>query len=208
MPASSLQWLAWARELQAIAQTGLTYCKEPFDIERYEAVREIAAQILAANSQVEMQYVRDLFAAEKGHATPKVGVRSVVFQNDKILLVRERQEGLWTLPGGWVDINESASEATVRETLEETGFQTRVVKLLALYDRNKHDHPPHPSHAYNIFILCELMGGKPTYSYEIDGIDFFTEDDLPPLSTMRVNQAQIKRMFEHYRHPAWPTDFD
>lgn len=208
MPNDSLQWLEWARQLQAIAQTGLTYCKEPFDIERYEAIREIAIEMMAAQSRADVQTVRDFFAADSGHATPKIGVRSVVFRDNKVLLVRERREGLWTLPGGWTDIGESAREAAVRETFEETGFRTRALKLLALYDRDKHDHPPHPSHCYNAFFLCEIIDGEPKLSYEIDAIDFFAEDNLPPLSLMRVNQAEISRMFAHYAQPDWATDFD
>jgi ADP-ribose pyrophosphatase YjhB (NUDIX family) len=202
------KWLEWARELQAVAQTGLNYGKDQYDIERFEQVREIAAEIMAAHAEVEFAIVKDLFGAESGHATPKIDVRGVVFQADKILLVRERSEGLWTLPGGWADVNISAAENAVKEVREESGYLTRPVKLLAVYDRNKHSHPPIPFHVYKFFFLCEIIGGEATHSYETDGVGFFAEDDLPPLSITRNTLAQIARMFEHYRHPEWPTDFD
>ncbi len=205
---SNLKWLEWVQRLQAIAQTGLTYARDPFDVERYEAVREIAAEIASAQSDADLAHVRDLFAGEMGHATPKVDARAVVFRDDSILLVRERTEGRWTLPGGWADIGESASEAAVREAYEESGYRTRAVKLLAAYDRNKHPHPPYPFHAYKLFFQCELVSGAPTHSIETDGVGFFHENELPDLSTTRVTAAQITRFFEHLRHPDWPTDFD
>jgi ADP-ribose pyrophosphatase YjhB (NUDIX family) len=136
--------------------------------------------------------LRALFAGETGHATPKVDVRGVVFRDDAILLVRERSEGRWTLPGGWADIGESAGEAVVRETREESGYRTRAVKLLALYDRNKHPHPPYPFHAYKLIFQCKLLGGEPVTSFETDGIDFFRENELPELSTTRVTAARSR----------------
>jgi ADP-ribose pyrophosphatase YjhB (NUDIX family) len=205
---SNLKWLEWMQRLQAIAQTGLTYARDPFDIERYEAVREVAAEMAATHTDVDVTHVRDLFAGEVGHATPKVDVRAVVFRGEAILLVRERAEGLWTLPGGWADIGESAGEAVVREAYEESGYRARAVKLLALYDRNKHAHPPYPFHVFKLFFQCELIGGEPTHSMETDGVEFFRENELPELSIMRVTAAQIARFFEHLRHPDWPTDFD
>jgi ADP-ribose pyrophosphatase YjhB (NUDIX family) len=202
------QWLEWARKLQAIAQNGLNYTEGTFDLERYKAVREIAAEIIAAQSDMSLDRVRDLFRDETGPATPKVDVRAAAFRGDAILLVKERDDGLWTLPGGWADVNESPSEAAVREVYEESGYRTRAVKLLAFYDRDKHGHPPYPFHIYKLFFLCELVGGTPKPSVETEEAAFFREDELPPLSLMRVMPAQITRLFEHYRHPDWPTDFD
>jgi len=201
-------WLDWMQRLQAIAQTGLTYARDPFDVERYKAVREVAAEMAATHTDADVTHVRDLFASEVGHATPKVDVRAVVFRGEAILLVRERAEGLWTLPGGWADIGESAGEAVAREAYEESGYRTRAVKLLALYDRNKHAHPPYPFHTYKLFFQCELIGGEPMHSMETDGVEFFREDKLPELSVTRVTPGQIARLFEHLRHPDWPTDFD
>ncbi len=202
------KWLEWAKGLHAIAQNGLTYAKDPFDIERYESVRKIAAEMMAVHSDVDLNYVRDLFAGEVGHATPKVDVRGAVFRDDTILLVREREDGRWTLPGGWADVNESPSEAVVREVFEESGYCTRVIKLVALYDRNRHAHTPFPYHVYKLFFRCELIGGNPSQSVETDDVAFFHEDEIPELSLTRVTPAQIARLFEHYRHPDWPTDFD
>jgi ADP-ribose pyrophosphatase YjhB (NUDIX family) len=202
------QWLEWAQRLQALAQNGLIYAQNPFDVERYETVREIAAEIVAVHSGVDLDYVRNLFAGEVGYATPKVDVRGAVFQDDTILLVKERQDGLWTLPGGWADVSESPSAAVVREVYEESGYHTRAVKLLALYDRNRHAHAPFPFHVYKLFFHCELLGGEPAQSVETDGVGFFHEDEIPELSLLRVTPAQIARLFEHHRHPDWPTDFD
>jgi len=207
------QWLHWARQLQAIAQTGITYTQRPypysaFDNQRYEEVQKIAAEIMAEYADADLVFVRDLFANEVGHATPKIDARGVVFRDDAILLVRERADGLWTLPGGWIDIDESPSTAAEREVFEESGYLTKAAKVLAIYDRNKHDHPPFPHHAYTLFIHCRLQGGEATASVETDGIDFFRQDEIPPLSLIRVTPNQIAHMFEHHRHPDWPTDFD
>jgi ADP-ribose pyrophosphatase YjhB (NUDIX family) len=202
------KWLEWARDLQAIAQTGLNYTKNPFEIERYERVREIAAEMAVTHCDVDGARIRDLFAGEAGYATPKVDVRGVVFRDDAVLLVKERRDGLWTLPGGWADVNDSPGEATVREVYEESGYRTRAVKLLACYDRDKHDHPPYGFHIYKLFFQCQLVGGTPTGSIETEEVAFFREDEIPPLSLPRVTPAQITRFFQHRCHPEWATDFD
>jgi ADP-ribose pyrophosphatase YjhB (NUDIX family) len=200
--------LGWARRLQAIAQSGLAYSPNQYDFERYAAVREIAAEMMADGSASPVAPIRDLFASQSGYATPKVDVRAAVFREDRILLVQEREDSAWSLPGGWADVGESPAEATVREVREESGYETRAVKLLAVYDRNRHGHPPIPFHAYKLFFQCELIGGQPVLSNETAGVDWFAEDRLPALSTTRVTAAQIRRFYEHYRHPHWPTDFD
>jgi ADP-ribose pyrophosphatase YjhB (NUDIX family) len=202
------KWLDWAQRLQAISQSGLTYTQNPFEVERYELVREIAAEMMAAYGELDVQPIRDLFADQAGYATPKVDVRGVVFQDNRILLVKERRDGQWTLPGGWADVGDSPAEATEREVFEESGYRAKAVKLLACYDRHKHGHPPHAYHIYKLFFLCDLEGGAPTTSTETEGVGFFREDEIPPLSLPRVTPAQIARFFEHYRHPDWATDFD
>jgi ADP-ribose pyrophosphatase YjhB (NUDIX family) len=206
--AQDVQWLHWARRLQAIAQSGLTYTRNPFEIERYEQVREVAAQMIEAHCDLRADQLVDLFATEKGYATPKADVRGVVFSEGKVLLVRELRDGLWTLPGGWADVGDSPAEATVREVYEESGYRTRAIKLLACWDRNKHGHPPYGFHIYKLFFQCELLGGAPADSAETAGAGFFSEDEIPPLSLPRVTPAQIARFFAHHRHPEWPTDFD
>ena len=201
-------WLEWARRLNAVAQTGLTFAENPYDIERYTTIGTIAAQMIAQGSRSEIGQVLDLFASDAGYATPKVDVRGAVFQDGKILLVHERSDGMWTLPGGWADVGDSPADAVVREIREESGYKTRATKLLALLDRNRHDHPPHVNHIYKVFIRCEIIGGSPTTSHEIQGVGFFAEDQIPKLSLTRTVPAQITRMFEHYRQPDLPADFD
>jgi ADP-ribose pyrophosphatase YjhB (NUDIX family) len=201
------RWADWASRLNAIAQNGLTYAQDPFDRERYATLRNIAADIISQHTGVETDVVRDFFAREEGYATPKVDVRGVVFREGALLFVKEPDEGLWSLPGGWADVGESPREAVVREVFEESGYTTRAVKLLALYDRNKHPHPPFPHHAYKLFIRCELLSEVPAGSAETEA-GFFEENALPELSVARVTAEQIARLFEHCRHPDWPTDFD
>jgi ADP-ribose pyrophosphatase YjhB (NUDIX family) len=152
--------------------------------------------------------VADMFSVDGGYATPKVDVRAAVFRDGKILLVRERIDGCWTLPGGWADVGDPPSVAAVREVKEESGFDVVVRKLLALYDRDLHGHPPIPFHVYKVFFLCELTGGTSQTSYETDAVDFFPADPLPPLSLTRTTAEEIQHMFEHHRHPDWPASFD
>jgi ADP-ribose pyrophosphatase YjhB (NUDIX family) len=202
-------WLIWAKRLAALAQDGLTYSDNPYEIERYHQVREIAAEMMATGFDADRKIFLDLFAREQGYATPKVDVRGAAFRDNKILLVKEKIDNAWTLPGGWADPYQSPSEAVAREVFEEAGFEVRVVKLAAVYDRSKHPHLPLMLfHLYKLFFLCEITGGTATESYETTGVAFFPEDALPPLSISRTLPFQIARMFEHYRNPALPTDFD
>ena len=204
------RWLQWAKELQSIAQIGLAYPSgSHFDRERYERVREIAAEMMSAGGGLDRTVLLGLFEREVGYATPKVDVRGVVFREEKVLLVEEAADGGWTLPGGWADVNETPKESVVREVFEESGFETEPVKLLAVYDRSKHEHVPHfPYHVYKLFIMCELTGGEARASLETSRVGFYGEDELPELSVSRVTVAQIRRFFEHRRHPEWPTDLD
>ncbi len=201
-------WLHWAQQIQALAQAGLTYTEGVYDRERYLALQHIAAEMMAFGSNGNTQQILDLFTQESGYPTPKIDVRGVVFRDGKILLVKERADGRWTLPGGWADVGDSPAECAVREIREESGFDARAVKLLAIYDRSRHGHPVHPNYVYKLFFLCELLGGTAVPSIETEAVDFFAVDNLPPLSLSRVTAVQIQRMFDHYRHPEWPTDFD
>jgi len=202
------KWLEWAQKLEALARAGLAYSPNPFDLERYRAIQEIAAGMVATGGQVDLRAVRDLFDAQAGYTTPKVDIRGVVFRDDKILLVRELADGGWTLPGGWVDVNEPPSRAAEREVREESGYLVRAVKLLAVYDRNLHGHPPYLFHVYKLYMACEFLGGKPQESIETGGAEFYPEDRLPQLSIGRTTPEVLQRMFDHHRHPEWPTDFD
>ena len=206
----SLKWLEWAQKLQAIAQNGLTYSEGPYDIERYEQLRAIAADMMSTYSQTEPSYILDLFKAETGYATPKVDVRGAIFRDHKILLVKERSDGCWTLPGGWADVGDSPSHSVEREILEESGYEARVTKLVAVYDRNspRHGHPPLEQHVYKLFFQCKLIGGTAKTSLETEAVQFFGEQEIPELSLTRVVPGQISRLFEHYRNPDLRTDFD
>ena len=200
--------LEWARRLQAIAQTGSAYEDTTvYDRERYAEVRRIAAEMLAADGDVDALDAR--LALEIGHATPKLDVRGVVFRDGELLLVRERADGKWTLPGGWVEVGESPSEAVVREVREETGYETRTVKLLALYDRDKHASTPHQWHIWKACFRCELVDGvQHEPDDEIAEARFFADAELPELDDRRIAPGYIERFLEHRESPDWPTDFD
>src|ERR1044072_4651186 len=203
------QWLAWAKRLQALAQSGLTFTDNPLEIERYQAVRQIAAEMMAAGSDTPIERIIDLFSREVGYATPKVDVRGVIFRDEKILLVRERFDGLWTLPGGWADVGDTPSEAVIKEIREESGFEARAVKLLAAYDQTRHRNAsPFPFHIHKLIFLCEIVGGIEATSIETDEVAFLTEDSIPTLSLGRITPSQIARIYDPYRNPDWPTDFD
>jgi len=205
-------WLFWARELQAIAQTGLTFAKDAYDRERYTAIRSVAARMMAEYSDVDVGRVEALFAEQAGYATPKVDVRGAVFHEDRrILLVREiADSGRWAIPGGWADVNQSPSECVIREVREESGLEVRVRKLAAVYDRARHAHtPPHPFHVYKLFFICDVVGGTPKAGLETSEVAFFGENEIPEdLSVGRVLPRQIRRMFEHARSRDLTTDFD
>jgi ADP-ribose pyrophosphatase YjhB (NUDIX family) len=205
-------WLLWARELQAIAQTGLTFAENGYDRERYAAIRALAARMMVHYSPADLVRVEALFAGQTGYATPKVDVRGAVFDaGGRILLVREISDSeRWTLPGGWADVNQSPSESVIREVREESGLEVTVCKLAAVYDRARQGHtPPHPFHVYRLFFICEVVGGAPKVSSETSEVAFFAENEPPEdLSLARTLPHQIRRMFEHTRSKDLATDFD
>jgi ADP-ribose pyrophosphatase YjhB (NUDIX family) len=202
-------WLTIARELQALAQTGLAFSKDPFDRQRFQRTRELAAQLMAQGSETDAQKILNLFERDVGYATPKIDVRGAAFMDGRILLVREASDGGWTLPGGWADVNQSAAECVVREIFEESGFQARATKLVAVSDYQRSGHPPrHRDSIYKMFFLCEITGGAPRPSEETTAVAFFDQDKLPPLSLGRVTPAQIDRVFLHRQHGDLPTEFD
>lgn len=204
-------WLAWAREMQALAQSGLAFTHDPYDRERYQQLRNLAARIMAAHTGLDVQRVEHVFAGEAGYATPKIDVRGAAFRDGKLLMVREAvDDGRWTLPGGWADVNESPADAVVKEMREESGFEVRAVKLVAVWDSRRQGHATtHPFHVWKLFFVCEITGGEARESLETTGVAFFSEDALPAdLSTGRVLLPQLHRMFAHMRRPDLPTDFD
>ncbi|MEI5948066.1 NUDIX hydrolase [Bacillus albus] len=204
----SYKWLEWAKKIQSLSQAGLTFSKDVYDIERYEELRKISAEIMGEYTDLEMEKIKNLFTNEKGYQTPKIDVRGVVFNDKKILMVREKIDDKWSLPGGFCDIGLSPSENIVKEINEESGFDVVPTKLLALLDMNKHPHPPQPYHYYKLFVQCEIIGGKARNGIETKGIDFYDEDNLPVLSLDRNTETQIKMLFEFLRNPSKNTILD
>jgi ADP-ribose pyrophosphatase YjhB (NUDIX family) len=201
-------WLRWAQRLQAIAQTGLTYAQDPYDRERYEEVREVAAQMASLELSVPLDEVRVAFGSSLGYPTPKVDVRAVVFRAEELLLVRERRSGRWTLPGGWADVGDTPSRAAERETLEESGYRVRAEKLVAVLDKSRHAHPPSIDYTYKVLVGCRLEGGEPSTSHEIDGVGFFPRVARPELDLDRTTPGQVDLAYAHLADPGRPTDFD
>jgi ADP-ribose pyrophosphatase YjhB (NUDIX family) len=203
-----MDFFYWIRKVQAIAQTGLAYSKEQYDRERYEQLEELVAAVQAEGLGVPTAEAKALWQHERGYATPKISVRAAVFSDDKVLLVKERSDGKWTLPGGWVDINLSPSEAVATEVLEESGFQVRPIKLAAIFDSNR--HPPQGTiyQEFKLFFICEIIGGQAMPGKETEAAEFFPLDNLPVLSLTRASPEQIKRMFKHHKEMNIATEFD
>lgn len=201
------KWLDWAVELQALAQAGLFYSKDIYDIERFQRIREISAEMLVCPSGLPLQRVRDLFCGETGYQTPKLDTRAAVFQEDKILLVQENN-GLWSLPGGWVDVDLSVGENTVKEVKEEAGLDVRPELVIAIEDRKKHNPEIYAYNICKVFLLCSLLGGSFRANSETVASGFFPLDQLPPLSENKNTADQIRMCFDAYHAEHWTTLFD
>lgn len=188
--------IAIAQRIRALAQTGLTYSQNEYDTERYEELLSLSEQIMADAANVDVDRLHACFIPMKEYATPKVDIRAVVFnERDEVLLVRERADGCWSLPGGWSDVGFSPKEVAEKEVLEETGLTVRAERLLAVMDMSRHPHPQLPFYVYKFFILCRITGGSFTEAFDILGKGFFPMDDLPPLSLERVLPEQIRLMY-------------
>ena len=188
-------------EVQALAQIGLQYTKDPYDEERYHRLRQIAFEMMALTSDLPLSSFEKFFLPDSGYATPKVDLRACVFQNEKILLVKERSDGKWTLPGGWADQNEAPQAGIIREVVEESGYQIEVTKLYAIKDRSSHPYiNQHPFTTFKLFFLGQIIGGEPLENLEISEIDFFSLDQLPPLSTDRILAADIHLGWHHHQN--------
>jgi ADP-ribose pyrophosphatase YjhB (NUDIX family) len=198
----------WYRRLRIVAQYGLTYAKDPYDLERFREIAAITEELAAALTGELPARVREVLRLESGPPSPKLDVRSAVFRGDGILLVRETADGLWSLPGGWIDVGESPAAAAVREVKEESGFDCAATKLFAVVDWNQHSPVPQLFHVYKLFFLCELLGGEPKASLETSDAGFFPEHGLPELSLTRVSEIQIRLAFRHREAPHLPTVFD
>ncbi|KTD47989.1 Mutator MutT protein [Legionella quinlivanii] len=187
---------AIATEIQAIAQIGLAYSKDPFDLERYQQLMRIAAELFSPLCDLNSEHLSVEFLTEIGYSCPKIDVRAFIRKDDQLLLVREAQDNKWSLPGGWADVNLSPSECVAKEVLEETGLICQVNRLLALWDTAKHDHPPHWPYIYKCIFDCSIMGGEFSVSHEISDVRFFPLDDLPPLSRYRITVSQIEKLVD------------
>lgn len=201
-------WLEWIKKAYAIAQWGLTYSKDPFDLERYEVLKALSVEMMTDFAQMDKSRIEELFAHEVGYVTPKVDVRGVVFREGRILMVREKWDGRWTLPGGWADIGLSPAEVAVKEVREESGFEVRPVKLLAMLDKKFFSHPASPYHIYKCFFRCEIVGGQAQTGLESTGVAFYGPDEIPELSSHRVTHAQLEMLFAHLANPDRPADFN
>ena len=198
------KWLEWAIELQALAQAGLFYCKDPYELERYQRIREISAEMLARQTDLPVEKVRDLFCNETGYQTPKLDTRAAIFQKDRVLLVQENT-GRWSLPGGWVDVDLSIGENAVKEVWEEAGLEVTADLVIAIHDRKKHNRPVYPYNVCKVFVLCSLIGGSFQPNIETLDSGYFPLNGLPPLAEEKNTREQIELCFQASRAEHWKT---
>jgi len=190
------KWLSWAKQLQSIAQAGLTYSKDKYDIERFQQIRNLTVEILKEYTGISNEKIKDLFCNETGYQTPKVDIRGAIFKEDKILLVKESIDGCWSMPGGWAEFNLSIKENIVKEAKEEAGSNVAPKKIIAILNRNKHIEPITAYGIYKIFVLCEFIDGVFEKNIETEESGFFALTDLPPLSLERNSIKQVEMCFE------------
>jgi ADP-ribose pyrophosphatase YjhB (NUDIX family) len=201
-------WLRWGREIQALAQTGQHYAVNEYDRERYERLESLAVEILNVYTGLDESYLQDLFHQQKGYATPRIDVRAAVFKDGRILMVQEKSDSGWTLPGGWADVGDLPSEAAERETWEEAGYHVKASKLIGVYDANRAGNLE-LFHAYKLVFLCDLLDGESRPSHETSQVAFFTRDELPrELSPQRTPLRILLDAFQAYDHPGRPAVFD
>jgi len=204
--------LSIAKRLQSIAQAGIFYSEDkPFDRERYQEIADISVKILGQLTDEPIEKIGNLFTEERdGYQTPKVDIRAVVFNElGEILMVKEKVDGRWSLPGGWADVGYSPAEVAVKEVQEETGLDVKTVRVLGIFDKRNHPHPPEGWYVYKIFILCEKIGGEISKdTTETSAVQYFSLENLPPLSEPRIVFSQIKMMFEYRNNPETAVYFD
>jgi ADP-ribose pyrophosphatase YjhB (NUDIX family) len=203
----NLKWLEWAKELQFLAQAGLTYTKDDFDKERFERIRAIAAEMMSLQSGLPLERVKGLFCNETGFQTPKLDTRAAIFAGNKILLVKEKN-GTWSMPGGWVDVMQTIRSNTVKEVREEAGLDVEAVRIIALQDRNKHNKPPYAYNICKVFVLCKVLGGSFEPNIETVESSYFGIDELPVLAEEKNTKEQIEMCFSAYRDENWQVEFD
>jgi ADP-ribose pyrophosphatase YjhB (NUDIX family) len=202
------RWLAWARQIQALSQSGLAYTQNPYDVQRYHRLMEIAAEMVQDHTAQATAELLASFVSQVGYATPKVDVRGAVVQEGKILLVQESRDQRWCMPGGWADVGELPSTSVEREVSEESGFQVRAHKVIGVFDANRSAGTLSFFHAYKIVFMCELLGGAARPSDETTAVDFFSFDNLPPLSALRTNERHLAEVLAHLNDPERSAAFD
>ena len=207
MNGQSRKWLAWAQEIFSLSQAGLAYSQNPFDLQRYKRLQEITAEMIANQSEIAKESVIESFSMQVGYITPKIDVRGAVVQEGKILLIQERADEKWAMPGGWADLGNTPASVAEREVWEESGYRVKAEKVVAVIDANR-IQPMEFYHAYKIIFLCKLVGGEPQTSYETLAVDFFDLSNLPPLSLYRTNENMLQEVFAHIANPERPTAFD
>lgn len=200
-------WLKWAIEIQSIAQCGLTYTKDAYDIERYEQLRNISAEMLSYKADIPVEKIKSLFCNEEGYQTPKLDTRAAIFKEGKILLVHEKS-GKWSLPGGWVDVLESIESNTIKEVREESGLEVTAKKIIAIQDRNKHNVPLYAYGICKVFVLCDIIGGTFIENIETTEIGYFSLNNLPTLAEEKTNREQIELCFKAEKDEQWIVLFD
>ena len=195
-------WIEWVKQIQAIAQAGQTYSKDKYDLERFDQLSEVAKEMFAHLSSAPIEKVKQVFIPETGYPTPKIDLRAAVFKDNKILLVKEREDNCWTLPGGWADVCETAATGVVREVVEESGYLVDNPRLIRIKDRAIHNYKPeYPFHIYKLFFICDLIGGEATANIEVSEIGFFGLDEIPELSSGRTSVDDINTAFNHLANP-------
>jgi len=207
MNSKTPKWMDWAREIFSLSQSGITYSGNPYDIERYKRLQEITAEIIESQSGISRQSALDSFSMQAGYITPKIDVRGAVVRDGKILLIQERADSKWAMPGGWADLGNAPASVAEREVWEESGYRVRAEKVVAVIDANRIE-PMEFYHAYKIVFLCKLLDGEPRTSYETLAVDFFDPHDLPPLSSYRTNENMLREVFAHIDDPNRPAAFD
>lgn len=200
-------WLTWAIEIQTIAQNGLAYGKNIYDIERYERLRDLAAEMLSYKTDIPVGKIKNLFCNEQGYQTPKIDSRAAIFKDNKILLVQEHS-GLWSLPGGWIDVTETIRSNTVKEVREEAGLEVEPQFIVAIHEQHKRNYPVFAHRVLKIFVMCELLGGEFKPNSETLQSAYFGIDEIPEMDGEKNTAEQVKLCFEARRSPQWTTQFD
>ena len=201
------KWIEWAQEIFSLSQAGLTYSQNEFDIARYQRLQELTAEMIASQSEITKESVLASFSMQAGYITPKVDVRGAVVRDGKILLIQERADGKWAMPGGWADLGNSPASVAEREVWEESGYRVKSEKVVAVIDANRIE-PFEFYHAYKLIFLCKLLDGEPRISYETLAVDFFDPNHFPTLSSYRTDESMVQEVFAHIQDPNRPTAFD